>query len=983
MKHLLLLAFALLQALVVAAIFRAQLRRGVYGDFIARWRRMKLVVRILVIVLVSSAGAYAANKLFGNRIHEILSAVPQTVATLCTNMFNAAERLTGYAVSMVRTNEVHDLSMPEGARLAERIARRGAHDDGFWLFAACTNRLAREGLEVENPVWIHTDGTVTVRSPAPGVPIEELSLYTTYSNIVVYAPLQGSYGFLPGSKWPDFCVSRIWTAETDRGTRVVTWEGAMKDRDPAQPVSFQAEFSPDGKVTYRYDTFPTNGVATGVFRNGAALAFNTSGTQQDFQDFLGFQDIPGLSTLHPFNLSTLVLSYIGDLGDGSGDTDNDGLTDWEEVKRYNTDPREENTDGDGLLDGYEVQNGTDPLNPDTDGNGMPDGWSQEQYDNHRFFNGQEGDRTITITLQAPTPASNRAVLRMGDMPILLCETNLWTFSIPTGTVWNVELRTDGLPVQLALEAGAGIFAENADDVFASCQLEEELQAPLRSAPASPQPPSGGSRGGSAKLYAPCIFLEPSMQVVHTNESVTVWARCIPDTPPLSGKLTWSFEPDYMAVHVIVASDKMSATVSGMDDEWHSSVTLHANAGDSLTTQAMIHYCNGRDNCPTNYVSFSPNHTNATINPVFRHCDHPFYDDLDAPKVFLEVEVGRDTATGWQRLAWVATDSETPGLQQRTAISRDNPPTINWDAKATSSAPLADGTDSLVYDSHTTFARALPAVSAGQYVPPPFATIKSRIFDDKNNLVAEFSTTQSIPQYVKITWDSAVLDEFRQPIVYNYIGATTLPPTNVTLFAGCSAAETSVAFAAIPARVKNMLPANVNIVFVGADAEVPQPHKTVNIQPGMYFDTSIGAYRLYFGLTPREHCRQRNDSPLGMAYVFDGQIRKSISDEYGDFYVNENINANNDWRNVPLPLSKDSLVEFIAQEVLHECCHSMGLVPTASTSDGDHNDCECGSHYMDAGDTKTVLKRLGFIVYYVQGWMQKNEKYLRFVLPLAH
>ena len=32
------------------------------------------------------------------------------------------------------------------------------------------------------------------------------------SNITVYAPLQGSYGFLPASKWPDFMPSLIWTA---------------------------------------------------------------------------------------------------------------------------------------------------------------------------------------------------------------------------------------------------------------------------------------------------------------------------------------------------------------------------------------------------------------------------------------------------------------------------------------------------------------------------------------------------------------------------------------------------------------------------------------------------------------------------------------------------------------------------------------------------------------------------------------------------
>ena len=166
-----------------------------------------------------------------------------------------------------------------------------------------------------------------------------------YSNITVYAPLQSSYGFLPASKWPDFMPSLIWTAVTDRGSRIVTWEGARLNRNVAQPVSFQAEFHESGEVTYRYDTFPTNGVATGVFRNGAALAFNPA-DPQSFRDFLGFQNSPEYATLHPFNISTIQLSYIGDLGDGSGDTDNDGLTDWEEVKRRHTDPREADTDGD-------------------------------------------------------------------------------------------------------------------------------------------------------------------------------------------------------------------------------------------------------------------------------------------------------------------------------------------------------------------------------------------------------------------------------------------------------------------------------------------------------------------------------------------------------------------------------------------------------------------------------------------------------------
>ena len=49
------------------------------------------------------------------------------------------------------------------------------------------------------------------------------------------------------------------------------------------------------------------------------------------------------------------------------DTDDDGLTDGEEVNTYLTDPLLEDTDGDGLNDGFEVRYGLDPLSPYTNG----------------------------------------------------------------------------------------------------------------------------------------------------------------------------------------------------------------------------------------------------------------------------------------------------------------------------------------------------------------------------------------------------------------------------------------------------------------------------------------------------------------------------------------------------------------------------------------------------------------------------------------
>ena len=58
---------------------------------------------------------------------------------------------------------------------------------------------------------------------------------------------------------------------------------------------------------------------------------------------------------------------------GPLDSDGDGLTDWEEIHIYGTDPYNPDTDGDGLSDYEEVKiYGTDPLNPDTDYDGLSD-----------------------------------------------------------------------------------------------------------------------------------------------------------------------------------------------------------------------------------------------------------------------------------------------------------------------------------------------------------------------------------------------------------------------------------------------------------------------------------------------------------------------------------------------------------------------------------------------------------------------------------
>ena len=74
------------------------------------------------------------------------------------------------------------------------------------------------------------------------------------------------------------------------------------------------------------------------------------------------------------------------------DTDGDGLKDGEEVNKYKADPLKTDTDGDGLGDGDEVMKyKTDPLKADTDGDGLNDNDELMQYKTDPLKADTDGD----------------------------------------------------------------------------------------------------------------------------------------------------------------------------------------------------------------------------------------------------------------------------------------------------------------------------------------------------------------------------------------------------------------------------------------------------------------------------------------------------------------------------------------------------------------------------------------------------------------
>jgi len=76
----------------------------------------------------------------------------------------------------------------------------------------------------------------------------------------------------------------------------------------------------------------------------------------------------------------------------SRDTDSDGLTDGEEIFLFGTDPLDDDSDGDRAADGREVHSlFTDPLEEDTDGDGLVDGREADDWGTDPLMNDTDGD----------------------------------------------------------------------------------------------------------------------------------------------------------------------------------------------------------------------------------------------------------------------------------------------------------------------------------------------------------------------------------------------------------------------------------------------------------------------------------------------------------------------------------------------------------------------------------------------------------------
>lgn len=270
-------------------------------------------------------------------------------STNTTRTLDGDDFRRGFVMYRIGTDEEFDFSAPPGATVCTDWRSFGAASD--WIYVAFTNWVFQVGTnEIDHlrlfsfgkvePLMRDVDGRIATNS--------------------WFAPFMASLGMVPEANWDLLAESdrpsQLWHCITLQSSLVVTWQNALLDRDTDTPLSFQAEFFPDGRFTYRYDLSRLNVETVSNILAGASFGGNGWPTNA-----------------LPTNVTSMAFYPLSEEDIANQDRDGDGLSLLDELFAFGTDPDLRDTDCDGVSDGEEVAAGTNPRSRDSDGDGLVDG----------------------------------------------------------------------------------------------------------------------------------------------------------------------------------------------------------------------------------------------------------------------------------------------------------------------------------------------------------------------------------------------------------------------------------------------------------------------------------------------------------------------------------------------------------------------------------------------------------------------------------
>ena len=592
----------------------------------------------------------------------------------------------------VRTSGVSLRAEPTNSVEAAAWRLRGASEDGIWIereepfFALGTNPVRRVyasasgALSFENarhpPVGAtlpdsaarsesspHLETALPQRLGGDASPHLKTALSQRLGGDAsphleaALAPFRAPLGILPSANETNAAPSRFWHAPAPGGGLLVAWENVLVDRLPGRRATVQAELRPNGDFTYRYNftdaldppstnfvigaqagTNAVNALYFGPLPEGAPGGAGWGSLSAPVWRVDGGASPPGepqsvadllctngaLRTPARFALEWRNVAEIGD-----GDSDGDGLSDWDEVFRHGTDPHRVDTDGDGLSDSAEVLSGSDPLDADENNDGVPDGADPAAWAADPLWaaNAPSG---CTIAISLNHPLSSPTTLVIGSLSIPLRENGCWTLSLEKGALYPFRLFSGGEGVRLSICPAGGApslrspdmppLRSGADDEDDGFWLDDPTDAF-----------GSGSTGGEGRMAFPAIVLSPAQgEYEKGNHLVGDGEMCVHSQDGIA-RWEWSLSPDsgddpqdrvsvedlllvghVLALPIPAGEDSADGTISVSNLKW-GGVSKHVSAHRFRVSQNGS-YCEGCSHYVPNDVSVSA----STDTLVLKH-----------------------------------------------------------------------------------------------------------------------------------------------------------------------------------------------------------------------------------------------------------------------------------------------------------------------------------------------------------------------------
>ena len=225
-------------------------------------------------------------------------------------------------------------------------------------------------------------------------------------------------------------------------------------------------------------------------------------------DAAGDLDSDGLTNLEEYDANSLpndpdtdddgltdgqeVHTYL--TNPGLADTDRDGLSDSQEILTYGTDPTKDDTDGDYLVDGDEISHGTDPLQIDTDGD---------------TFNDRLEIYYDTDPLDPNVPAQPRRKFAIGGIEPLFSDSSLNVYF----PVWSSDGRRIAYIVRNKLSGDTDVYVTKLEGLYKSKTMGAPMETLRITAP-------GELQGWQALAWAPdgsaLLFAGPDGHIIRKS-----------------------------------------------------------------------------------------------------------------------------------------------------------------------------------------------------------------------------------------------------------------------------------------------------------------------------------------------------------------------------------------------------------------------------------------------------------------------------------